>query len=351
MVGGQPWRSDAHLSVGTPGHSLGGPGQRGIAQKGLQMSILVTGAAGFIGSHLCDRLLEGGREVVGLDSFDTFYDPVTKEKNLARALDHDAFQLIRGDTRDIDALDSLPDGIDTVIHLAARSGVRPSIEDPELYADVNVMGTSRLLRWTKRRGVQVFVFASSSSVYGNNEKVPFSESDRVDNPISPYAATKKAGELICHSACHLDGIAIACLRLFTVYGPRQRPDLAIHKFARILGEDGEIPMFGDGSTSRDYTYIDDTLSGVLGALDWAARHQGGYDIFNLGNHRTVTLSEMIATISEEMGAEARIKRLPMHPGDVDRTFADISRARRELGYEPSTDFRAGVRLFLDWLHQ
>jgi len=202
------------------------------------MSILVTGAAGFIGSHLCDALLAHGETVVGLDSFDDFYRPEVKVENLAAARDYAAFRLERGDIRDAAALDRLPTGIDTIVHLAARAGVRPSIERPELYADVNVMGTVQLLAWAKRRGIGRFLFASSSSVYGNNEKVPFAESDPVDHPISPYAATKKAGELVCHTAAHLDGLSVACLRFFTVYGPRQRPDLAIHKFARIMRNGG-----------------------------------------------------------------------------------------------------------------
>lgn len=313
------------------------------------MSILVTGAAGFIGSHTCDALLERGERVVGLDNFDDFYEAAAKERNLEAALDHDAFRLVRGDVRDPEALRALPPDVEAVVHLAARAGVRPSIEKPELYADVNVMGTVRLLAWAKRRGVRSFVFASSSSVYGNNEKVPFSESDPVDHPISPYAATKKAGELVCHAASHLDGIAMACLRFFTVYGPRQRPDLAVHKFARILRDGGPIPMFGDGTTSRDYTYVDDTVSGVLGALEWVSREAGSYRVFNLGNHRTVALSDMIRIIGEEMGVEPRVERLPMQPGDVVRTFADIERARHELGYRPDTDFRDGVRRFLEWL--
>jgi len=312
------------------------------------MSVLVTGAAGFIGSHVCEALLEEGADVVGLDSFDDFYDPAAKERNLDRALGQAAFRLVRGDIRDPEALDALPGGIDVVVHLAARAGVRPSIEQPALYADVNLMGTVRLLAWARARGVRRFVFASSSSVYGNNEKVPFSESDAVDNPISPYAATKKAGELICHAAAHLDGIAVACLRFFTVYGPRQRPDLAVHKFARILRDGGEIPMFGDGTTSRDYTYVDDTVAGVVGALRWVGGEESTYRIFNLGNHRTVALSDMIRILGEEMGVEPRIRQLPMQPGDVLRTYADIGRAAEELGYRPETDFRDGVKRFLEW---
>jgi len=290
-----------------------------------------------------------GYEVVGLDSFDDFYDPSIKETNLDGVRDHAAFTLVRCDIRDSTALEALPNGIDHVIHLAARAGVRPSIEDPVLYSDVNLMGTSLLLAWSARRRVSSLLFASSSSVYGNNTKVPFAEIDPVDHPISPYAATKKAGELLCHAHAYLTGTTVACLRFFTVYGPRQRPDLAIHKFSKILRAGGRIPMYGDGSTSRDYTYIADTVAGVVKALEWAAKRDGGFDIFNLGNRRTVTLSEMIRTIGEEMGVEPQIESMPMQPGDVEQTYADIDHAREVLGYEPSTDFRDGVRRFLDWL--
>lgn len=312
------------------------------------MSILVTGAAGFIGSHLTDRLLALGRDVVGLDSFDPFYAEEIKWTNLEGARGYAGFTLVRGDIRDRDALDALPEGIDLVVHLAAKAGVRPSIEDPVGYTGVNLLGTSELLEWSGRRGIEAFVFASSSSVYGNNEKVPFAEADPVDHPISPYAATKKAGELLCHTASHLNGTAIACLRFFTVYGPRQRPDLAIRKFARLLRAGEEIPMFGDGSSSRDYTYVDDTVGGILGALEWVRANPGRYDVFNLGNDRTVTLTEMIATIAEEMGVEPCIRRLPMQPGDVDRTWADIGKARGALGYAPQVEFREGVKRFLEW---
>ena len=311
--------------------------------------ILLTGAAGFIGSHLADRLLARGEEVVGLDLFDTFYDPAIKERNLERARDHADFTLVCGDIRDADLLRSLPDDIGAVVHLAARAGVRPSIENPALYSSVNVLGTTTLLDFARERGIRPFVFASSSSVYGNNETIPFHEDDRVDHPISPYAATKKAGELLCHTATHLDGITTVCLRFFTVYGPRQRPDLAIHKFARLLTAGEEIPMFGDGSTQRDYTFIDDILDGVEGALAFARREEARFEIFNLGESRTVSLSEMIQVLGEEMGVEPRIRRLPMQPGDVLRTWADVSRARELLGYDPRTGFREGIREFVAWL--
>lgn len=312
------------------------------------MKILLTGAAGFIASHLAERLLAEGHEVVGLDSFDDFYDPALKERNLEAAQDHRAFELVRGDIRDPDCLAGVSPGVEGIIHIAARAGVRPSIAQPVLYYDVNVNGTLRLLELARERGIGTFLFASSSSVYGNNEKVPFSEEDRVDNPISPYAASKKAGELLCHSYHHLYDLTCLCLRFFTVYGPRQRPDLAIRKFAGLLARGEEIPMFGDGSTRRDYTYIDDILDGVMGGLAWAERNPGGYEIVNLGENRTVTLKEMIRVVSEEMGEKPRIRELPMQPGDVKRTYAEISRARALLGYDPSWDFRSGVREFVGW---
>lgn len=314
------------------------------------MAVLVTGAAGFIGSHVTDRLLAQGQDVVGLDVFDDFYDPAVKERNLAAARDYRGFTEVRGDIRDADFVDSLPD-VEAVIHLAARAGVRPSIAEPTLYTDVNVLGTSRLLTFVRKRGIRSFVFASSSSVYGNNERVPFSEEDSVDRPISPYAATKKSGELLCHAASHLDGIRSICLRFFTVYGPRQRPDLAIHKFARLMSEGRAIPVFGDGSTERDYTYIDDILDGVDGALAWVRDGGGSYEIVNLGESRTVSLRQMIATLADVMGVEPIIERLPLQPGDVLRTHADVSKAERLFGYRPSTEFGDGVRRFIDWFEQ
>jgi UDP-glucuronate 4-epimerase len=313
------------------------------------MKILLTGAAGFIASHLAERLLAAGHQVVGLDNFDDFYDASTKERNLAVALDHAAFSLVRGDIRDPDCLASLPEGLDTVVHVAARAGVRPSITQPVLYYDVNVTGTLRLLELARARGIARFVFASSSSVYGNNARVPFSEEDPVDHPISPYAASKRAGELLCHSYTHLHGITCLALRFFTVYGPRQRPDLAIHAFARLLARGEKIPMFGDGTSQRDYTYIDDLLDGVVAGLRWVDDHPHAYEIVNLGESRTVSLAEMIHVLGEEMGVEPLVRRLPMQPGDVERTYADISKARRLLGYAPRWGFREGIREFVGWL--
>lgn len=306
---------------------------------------LVTGAAGFIGSHLSERLLDGGWRVVGLDNFDTFYDPAVKRRNLTRSVANPNFSLIEGDIRDVAAVNrAFAGGVDVVVHLAARAGVRPSIEDPLLYQDVNVNGTCVMLEAARRHKVPRFVFASSSSVYGNNENVPFSEKDNVDNPISPYAASKKAGELLCHTFHHLYGMNITCLRFFTVYGARQRPDLAIHKFTRLIDGGKPIQMFGDGSMMRDHTYIDDILSGVLAAIE---RCQG-YKIYNLGESEPVALRDLIAEIEKAVGKKAIVERLPIQPGDVDRTFADIALAKAELDYQPKTSLPAGLARFVEW---
>ncbi len=313
------------------------------------MSILITGSAGFIGSHLVDRMLERGLEVVGLDSFDAFYDRATKEANIGQALEHRGFTQLEGDIRDATVLGRVPDSVRCVVHLAALAGVRPSIQRPEEYASVNVQGTVVLLEWMRSRGIRDLLFASSSSVYGNNEKVPFAETDPVDFPISPYAATKRSGELICHTYHHLFGLSVLALRFFTVYGPRQRPDLAIHKFARLLQAGRAIPRYGDGSTERDYTYIDDILHGLEGALAAVGGADPAFEIVNLGGSATVRLSDMIRILGEEMGVRPEIEPLPLQPGDVQRTYADVAKARALLGYEPSTDFRAGIRSFVRWL--
>ena len=315
------------------------------------MSVLVTGAAGFIGSHLTERLLADGREVVGLDCFDDFYDPAVKERNLAVARDHRGFQEARVDLRDREALRDLPDSVDAVVHLAARAGVRPSIADPELYTSVNVGGTIALMEWMRSRGIRDLVFASSSSVYGNRAQGPFSETDLVNNPISPYAATKRSGELFCHTYHHLFGMSVVALRFFTVYGPRQRPDLAIHKFARLMRDGAPITMFGDGTSERDYTYITDILQGVTGALEFVRAPEPVFEIVNLGESRTVRLREMIDTLAEELGVKPTIQQLPQQPGDVERTFADVTRARTLLGYRPTTGFRDGIRAFLEWFRE
>jgi UDP-glucuronate 4-epimerase len=311
------------------------------------LKTLVTGGAGFIGSHLCERLLAENHEVVSLDCYDDFYDPTTKRANLAGCRDHSAFQEVEGDIRDSSILDALPQ-VDMIVHLAARAGVRPSILNPVLCNDVNVGGTVSLLDFVRKREIKRFVFASSSSVYGNNEVVPFSENDAVDRPISPYAATKKAGELLCHTYHHLFDVGVLCLRFFTVYGPRQRPDLAIHKFARLMLKGDAVPMFGDGSTQRDYTYVDDTLQGILGAMRYVDQNPEAFEIVNLGESRTVSLTEMIDTIGRTLAVTPKIERLPMQPGDVIRTYADITKARRLLGYDPQTSFEDGVERFVEW---
>ncbi len=312
------------------------------------MKALVTGAAGFIGSHLTERLLKDGWTVVGVDSFDTFYDPAIKRRNIAGCLSHPAFRLVEADIRDKTAMEQAvePD-TGAIVHLAARAGVRPSIAEPALYTDVNINGTVALLEAARERGVPKFVFASSSSVYGNNKKVPFSESDNVDFPISPYAATKKAGELICHTYHHLHGLAINCLRFFTVYGPRQRPDLAIHKFARLIEDGKPIPVYGDGSMMRDFTYIDDIVNGIIAAMDRCT----GYEVYNLGESQPIALSDLITEIERALGKNAIRQRLPLQPGDVDRTYADVAKAQTQLGYRPSTDIRTGLARFVAWFRQ
>lgn len=312
--------------------------------------ILVTGGAGFIGSHLCASLLQEGNRVICLDNFNSFYDPRLKRDNIRECLPHKNFSLVEADIRDTTALSEAFElhrpGL--VIHLAAMAGVRPSIDNPGLYAEVNVLGTLNLLQQCAARGIGRFIFASSSSVYGNNEKIPFSEEDSVDHPISPYAATKKAGELLCYNWHHLFGISTACLRFFTVYGPRQRPDLAIRKFARLISRGEPIPVYGDGSTARDYTYIGDILGGIRGAIDLVSRGTV-FEIINLGNDRTVTLSEMIRALELASGLRAKTDPQPMQPGDVERTWADIAKARKLLGYQPQTSFAEGIRLFWEWL--
>ena len=310
--------------------------------------ILVTGGAGFVGSHLCEALLRDHYEVIALDNFDDFYDPKIKRRNLEAALASERFHLVEGDIRDAELVEQvLGQGVDGVVHLAARAGVRPSIQRPVLYAEVNVGGTAVLLEACRRHGVSKFVFASSSSVYGNNEKIPFVESDSVDDPISPYAATKKAGELLCHAYHHLYGMAVTCLRLFTVYGPRQRPDLAIHKFARLMEAGRPIPVFGDGSVMRDYTYIDDIVDGITRAM---ARCDG-YRIYNLGESRPVAWSDLITSLEAALGQKAIIDHQPRQPGDVNRTYADVTLATRDLGYNPSTDLRSGLEKFVQWLRE
>lgn len=312
--------------------------------------VLLTGAAGFIGSHLAERLLADGHRVVGVDNFDPFYDPAEKRDNLASALRHPGFRLVEEDCAELPSLEAAlgEEGFDVVIHLAAKAGVRPSIADPMAYGRANLIATQALLELARRRGVRRFVFGSSSSVYGNSEKVPFSEDDPVDRPISPYAATKRAGELQCHTYHHLHGLGVIALRFFTVYGPRQRPDLAIRKFSTLMLRGEEIPMFGDGTTERDYTWIDDIVDGVVAAVERTREHPGEFEIINLGESRTTELRRLIELLADSLGVEPRVRRLPMQPGDVLRTFADVTKARELLGYRPSVPVEEGIPRFARW---
>jgi len=312
------------------------------------MKVLITGAAGFIGSHLCERLLGDGWKVIGVDNFDDFYDPQIKRRNINDCLKDKNFQLIEADIRDGAAMDkAVGDGVEIIVHLAAKAGVRPSIAQPLLYADVNVNGTMVLLEAAKKHKVGKFIFGSSSSVYGNNEKLPFSEDDNVDFPISPYAATKKAGELICHTYHHLCATHITCLRFFTVYGPRQRPDLAIHKFAKLIEQDKPIPVYGDGTMMRDFTYIDDIIDGTVAAMNKCE----GFNIYNLGESQPITVNDLITEIEEALGKKAVREYVPPQPGDVERTYADITKAIEELGYNPSTSIQLGLTKFVTWLRK
>jgi len=308
--------------------------------------ILVTGGAGFIGSHLVDHLLDRAERVVCLDDFNDFYDPSLKRSNIARHLSSDNYQLIEGDIRDAHLLERLfaDVHITKIVHLAARAGVRPSLERPLLYEDVNVRATVHLLELARKHKVDQFIFASSSSVYGGNTNLPFREDDRISRTVSPYAATKYAGELMCYTYHHLYGIPTTCLRFFTVYGPRQRPEMAIHKFTRLLYEGKPLPFFGKGDTARDYTYIDDIIQGVLAAMD----RPYPFEVFNLGESFTVTLSELVRLIQEISGRKAELQRMSNQPGDVEITYADISKARRLLGYDPQTPIRVGLEKFINW---
>jgi len=314
-------------------------------------SILITGGAGFIGSHLVDRLLaEGGWRITVVDDFNDFYDPAIKRANLSAPLADPDFKLVAADLRDREALAHVfsEANFDCIVHLAARAGVRPSLKEPRLYVETNINGTLNLLELARSNGVKQFIFGSSSSVYGLNSKVPFSEDDPIFNPISPYAATKAAGELLCHSYAHLYDMRIVCLRFFTVYGARQRPDLAIHKFAKLISAGRPIPVFGDGTTRRDYTYIDDIIAGVRAAIDY---DQSNYEVINLGESRTVELRELIPLLEKALDRQAEIDRQPLQPGDVTQTFADIAKARRLLGYDPQTQIESGIAKFVEWFNE
>ena len=310
------------------------------------MRVLVTGAAGFIGSHLSEALIERGDEVVGLDNLDDYYSPDIKRRNLEHLLTCAGFTWFEDDVRNNDALNNIGKNhpLDGVVHLAARAGVRPSIRQPALYADVNLAGTTNMLEMARNHEIRNFIFASSSSVYGERKETPFKEVDPVDHPVSPYAATKKAGELLCHTYHHLFGLDVACLRFFTVYGPRQRPEMAIHKFTRLIDHGEQVPMYGDGAARRDFTFIDDIIDGILRSID----QNDGYSVYNLGNNRMVTLEELIGLIGESLGKEPDIDQQPMQPGDVSTTCADITLARREIGYMPATRIEDGIARFTEW---
>lgn len=308
--------------------------------------ILITGGAGFIGSHLTETLLREGSEVICLDNFNDYYDPAIKWRNIEPLRSHENYTLIEGDILDLDLLRKIFEKheITIVVHLAARAGVRPSLQQPLLYQQVNVQGTTNLLEVAKESSVEKFIFGSSSSVYGENEKIPFAEDDFVDHPISPYAATKKAGELICYTYHHLYELPITCLRFFTVYGPRQRPDMAIHKFTNWIYRDEQITMFGDGHSRRDYTYITDIIDGICKSIE----HCKAYHIYNLGESQTIELHKLIELISTYLGKSPKIRKLPVQPGDVPITYAAIDKARSEIGYAPKVGIEEGVEKFVRW---
>ncbi|MDF1536992.1 MAG: GDP-mannose 4,6-dehydratase [bacterium] len=311
--------------------------------------ILVTGGAGFIGSNLCERLVDQGREVLALDNFNDFYDPSIKRGNIKAVLDNPDYTLVEGDIRDEELVKEIFSRFKphAVIHLAAMAGVRPSLQYPNQYNDVNIKGTTVLLEAVKDHPVGNFLFGSSSSVYGVHDKVPFSEKDVLNRPVSPYAATKLAGEQICFTYHHLYGIPFSCLRFFTVYGPRQRPEMAIHLFARKILRGEPITVYGDGSSRRDYTYVSDIVDGICLALD----KPHGYEIFNLGESRTVALLEMISMLEGNLGRPVEKVHRPDQPGDVPVTYADIEKARNMLGYDPTVPMEEGIRLFTSWLNE
>lgn len=320
-------------------------------------NILVTGGAGFIGSHLSEALLKQGNKVTIIDNFNNYYNPDIKRRNiseikasmLSNSIPEHMLEVVEGDIRDRDLIfNLLQQNIDTVVHLAAMAGVRYSIEYPKLYYDVNIMGTLNILEACRVNNMKKLVFASSSSVYGNNKKVPFSENDSVDNPISPYAATKKSGELLCHTYHHLYHINVACLRFFTVYGPRQRPDLAIYKFTKLISEGKPIPFYGDGSTERDYTYVEDIVKGIISSIKYVNSNEKIYNIFNLGGDKTISLNKMVQALEHALGREAVLNKMPMQPGDVNRTNADTNKAREVLGFNAETRFVHGIEKFVKW---
>ena len=309
---------------------------------------LLTGCAGFIGSHLTESLLNAGHEVIGIDNFDPFYAREIKERNLEVAKSQERFRLIEGDLADQSTYDLISETPDIVIHLAAKAGVRPSIEDPQGYIRANIQATNLLLEWMKTTTSRKLIFASSSSVYGNNKKIPFHEADAVNEAISPYAFTKRSCEIMNYSYHSLFDFSILNLRFFTVYGPRQRPDLAIHKFTRLITSGEPIQMYGDGSTSRDYTFIDDIVEGLNAAIRYIDQETSLFEIINIGNNQPMALKDLIHLIYTILEKEPKIDQLPMQPGDVDRTYADISKASALLDYQPQTSMETGLRSFVDW---
>jgi len=338
------------------------------------MNYLVTGGSGFIGSHLIEELLKKGHFVINIDNFDNFYDYKIKIKNTlesvglspnfdftndkekdieilqSKLVDVALYEFYYQDIRDKKGLETIFQKykIDMVIHLAALAGVRPSIERPMEYAEVNILGSINLWELCKDYGIKKFICASSSSVYGNNEKIPFAETDNVDRPISPYAATKKCGEILGHTYHHLYDIDMIQLRFFTVYGPRQRPDLAIHKFAKIISDGGEIPFYGDGTTARDYTFVEDIVDGITKSIVYLENHNKVYEVLNLGENQVVSLKEMLVEIETNLDRKAKLNRLPMQAGDVQKTNADITKAKKMVGYTPKTNFQNGIKKFVEW---
>jgi UDP-glucuronate 4-epimerase len=313
------------------------------------MRILITGGAGFIAYHLASALLKSTAEVYLLDNFNDFYDPEIKHQNVRDLQSRGHAPIYVVDILDREKLRQVFEEVrpDAIVHLAAWAGVRPSLEKPEIYTSVNITGTVNLLELAKEFSTRCFIFGSSSSVYGGSKRVPFSEEDPVDRPVSPYAATKRAGELLCHTYSHNFSMHITCLRFFTVYGPRQRPEMAIHKFAQLMFEGKEIPIFGKGDSRRDYTYVEDIVAGVLAAIEVNPR----FDIFNLGESQTITLMELVENLETALGKKARIRFLPVQAGDMDITYADITHARQILGYKPQKPIKEGIRLFADWFLQ
>lgn len=319
-------------------------------------NIVVTGGAGFIGSNLCKELLKGRNNIIVIDNLNNFYDPgiklnnIQEIKSIAECNPMAAFSLHEGDIRDPDFLQKLfkTNHVDCIVHLAAYPGIQPSIENPILYTSVNIDGTLNMLEYARRFNIKQFIFASSSSVYGNSNDVPFKETNMADHPLSPYAATKKSAELLCHVYHKLYNINIACLRFFTVYGPAQRPDLAIHKFVKLILEDKDVPFYGDGTTERDYTYIDDIVNGIIKSIEWVQKSSNSYEIFNLANSCPVTLEKMVQTIEKTLGKKARLRILPLRQGDPDRTYGDITKAQQMLGYNPCIRFEKGIPKFIAW---